>query len=168
MNPEKLAKLQNQVRIGGKGTPRRKVFKSTGSKGLGDKNLEKVVKTLDVLPLSNIQEVNMFGDAGKVLHFADPKVFAGTDGATFVISGPSTDKEITELVPGILNQLGPESLASLRKLAETYQHLNPNAGKDGEDDIPDLVENFEKAAIDAEETPAEEAVTEEKVEKSEA
>ena len=53
------------------------------------------------------------------------------------------------LVPGILNQLGPDSLASLRKLAESYQSMQK--GVEGEnkeqddDDIPDLVEgeNFE-------------------------
>jgi len=58
-------------------------------------------------------------------------------------------------VPGILNQLGPDSLASLRKLAESYQSMQKKeGGEDGEkkggdddddDDIPDLVagENFE-------------------------
>lgn len=67
---------------------------------------------------------------------------------TFAIYGNGEDKELTELVPGILNQLGPDSLASLRKLAETYQNLQ-KAEKDGageeEDDIPELVEgeNFE-------------------------
>lgn len=61
-------------------------------------------------------------------------------------------KELTELVPGILNQLGPDSLASLRKLAESYQAIQqgqqrpPNAGgaaEEDDDDVPDLVENFE-------------------------
>ena len=51
-------------------------------------------------------------------------------------------------MPGILNQLGPDSLASLRKLAESYQNLQKKEGKkedEDEDDIPDLVEgeNFE-------------------------
>ena len=60
---------------------------------------------------------------------------------------------MTELVPGILNQLGPDSLASLRKLAESYQSLQKKEGgadskkddDDDEDDIPELVEgeNFE-------------------------
>lgn len=56
---------------------------------------------------------------------------------------------MTELVPGILNQLGPDSLASLRRLAESYQNMQKKEGdkKDDEDDdeIPDLVEgeNFE-------------------------
>lgn len=64
---------------------------------------------------------------------------------TFAIYGNGEDKELTELVPGILNQLGPDSLASLRKLAESYQNMQ-KGDKDGEeDDIPDLVEgeNFE-------------------------
>lgn len=51
-----------------------------------------------------------------------------------------------------MNQLGPDSLASLRKLAESYQQLNldsqrvqsENTGDD--DDIPELVENFEAAS----------------------
>ena len=51
-------------------------------------------------------------------------------------------------MPGILNQLGPDSLASLRKLAEQYQQMNAqqNAGADPEadDDIPDLVEKFDE------------------------
>lgn len=61
-------------------------------------------------------------------------------------------KELTELVPGILNQLGPDSLASLRKLAESYQAIQQGqqrpsnaagAEEDDDDEVPDLVENFE-------------------------
>ena len=65
---------------------------------------------------------------------------------TFAIYGAGEDKELTELVPGILNQLGPDSLASLRKLAESYQSMQKEKGegedkKDDEDDdeIPELV-----------------------------
>lgn len=48
--------------------------------------------------------------------------------------------ELTELAPGILTQLGPESIASLRKIAEAYQ-AHVAAGK-GPEDIPELVENL--------------------------
>lgn len=60
---------------------------------------------------------------------------------TFAIYGNGEDKELTELVPGILNQLGPDSLASLRKLAESYQSMQKKEGeeKEDDDDIPDLV-----------------------------
>ena len=78
-------------------------------------------------------------------------VHAAVPANTFAIYGNGEDKELTELVPGILNQLGPDSLASLRKLAESYQSMSKQEGgddkkdDDDDDDIPDLVagENFE-------------------------
>jgi len=77
-------------------------------------------------------------------------VHAAVPSNTFAIYGNGEEKELTELVPGILNQLGPDSLASLRKLAESYQSLQKKEGEgkkddEDEDDIPDLVEgeNFE-------------------------
>ena len=73
-----------------------------------------------------------------------PLVHAAVPSNTFAIYGNGEDKELTELVPGILNQLGPDSLASLRKLAESYQNLQQQK-KDDDDEIPDLVagESFE-------------------------
>jgi len=72
-------------------------------------------------------------------------VHAAVPANTFAIYGNGEDKELTELVPGILNQLGPDSLASLRKLAESYQNMQRGEKPEEEDDIPDLVEgeNFE-------------------------
>jgi hypothetical protein len=79
-------------------------------------------------------------------------VHASVPANTFAIYGAGEDKELTELVPGILNQLGPDSLASLRKLAESYQSMQKEKGEDAQkdddeddDDIPDLVagDNFE-------------------------
>ena len=52
--------------------------------------------------------------------------------------------ELSDLVPGILTQLGPESLASLRKLAESYQAAAGAGGAD--DDVPELVEDFEQVS----------------------
>jgi nascent polypeptide-associated complex subunit beta len=94
-------------------------------------------------------------------------VHAALTANTFAIYGTGHVKELTELVPGILNQLGPDSLASLRKLAESYQAIQgqggqrPGAGAGGapaedddDDDVPDLVENFDavddaaKASLD--------------------
>jgi len=157
MDLEKLKKLQAQVRIGGKGTPRRKVVKKpkAGSSG-DDKKLQGALKKLAVQPIQGVEEVNMFKDDGNVLHFSAPKVNAAVNANTFVVYGAPQNKELTELVPGILNQLGPDSLATLRKLAETYQNMQgipPQAaaaaaaiGEDKEaddDDLPDLVESFD-------------------------
>lgn len=82
-------------------------------------------------------------------------VHASVPSNTFAIYGNGEDKELTELVPGILNQLGPDSLASLRKLAESYQSLQKKEGDDekkdaesDDDEIPELVEgkDFESKA----------------------
>ncbi|CAD6591174.1 MAG: Nascent polypeptide-associated complex subunit beta [Alectoria fallacina] len=153
MDQAKLAKMQQSVRIGeGKGTPRRKVKKVHKSSGTDDKKLQTSLKKLNVQPIQAIEEVNMFKEDGNVIHFAAPKVHASVPSNTFAIYGAGEDKELTELVPGILNQLGPDSLASLRKLAESYQSLQKKDGGEGgkaededDDDIPELVEgeNFE-------------------------
>ncbi|KAJ3521213.1 hypothetical protein NM208_g13397 [Fusarium decemcellulare] len=130
--------------IGGKGTPRRKVKRAPARSGADDKKLQQTLKKLNTQPIQAIEEVNMFKSDGNVIHFAAPKVHAAVPANTFAIYGNGEDKELTELVPGILNQLGPDSLASLRKLAESYQNMQKEKGDD-EDDIPDLVEgeNFE-------------------------
>lgn len=159
----------------GKGTPRRKVKKVHRAAGTDDKKLQTSLKKLNVQPIQAIEEVNMFKEDGNVIHFAAPKgtsfvygmydpshrlliliillkVHASVPSNTFAIYGAGEDKELTELVPGILNQLGPDSLASLRKLAESYQSMQKKDGGEGgkaededDDDIPELVEgeNFE-------------------------
>ena len=79
---------------------------------------------------------------------------AAVSANTFAIYGAGQVKELTELVPGILNQLGPDSLASLRKLAESYQAIQQGQQRagagaeedDDDDDVPNLVENFDVEA----------------------
>jgi nascent polypeptide-associated complex subunit beta len=73
MNQAKLARLQQNVRIGGKGTARRKkktVHKSASS---DDKKIQQTLKRLGVNPIPQIEEVNMFRNDGTVLHFSNPK-----------------------------------------------------------------------------------------------
>ena len=61
-------------------------------------------------------------------------------------------KQLTELLPNILNQLGPEGLERLRKYAESLgvpgvsQNNAAAAADDDDDEVPELVENFEEAA----------------------
>lgn len=157
MNPEKLAQLQSQVRIGGKGTPRRKVKKVTKSSNSDDKKLTATLKKLNVQQVGGIEEVNMFRNDGKIIHFVAPKgtihhchltwadshvpsrlVQASIASNTFVISGEPQVKDLTELVPGILTQMGQDSLAQLRQLAEQFKAQAGASGND--DDVPDLVE----------------------------
>uniref|UniRef100_A0A671LR41 Transcription factor BTF3 n=1 Tax=Sinocyclocheilus anshuiensis TaxID=1608454 RepID=A0A671LR41_9TELE len=118
MNQEKLAKLQAQVRIGGKGTARRKKKVVHRTATADDKKLQFSLKKLGVNNISGIEEVNMFTNQGTVIHFNNPKVQASLAANTFTITGHAETKQLTEMLPSILNQLGADSLTSLRRLAE--------------------------------------------------
>ncbi|PVU86560.1 hypothetical protein BB560_006668 [Smittium megazygosporum] len=161
MNPQKLAQLQSQARIGGKGTPRRKVYNKSakpseaGGSVSEDKKLGPLLKRLNAQPLSGIEEVNMFRQDGKIVNFAHPNVSATAGANTFVISGNSAVKDISEMFPGILPQLGPENLGILQQLLKDFQDKNPQLGNPAanplsaveDDDIPDLVQAIDKAGI---------------------
>ncbi|XP_046901104.1 transcription factor BTF3 [Hypomesus transpacificus] len=152
MNQEKLAKLQAQVRIGGKGSARRKKKVIHRTASADDKKLQFSLKKLGVNNISGIEEVNMFTNQGMVIHFNNPKVQASLAANTFTITGHAENKQLTEMLPSILNQLGADSLTSLRRLAES---LPKPAGdskasiatvEEEDDDVPDLVENFDEAS----------------------
>lgn len=66
---------------------------------------------MNVIP--GIEEVNIFME-DTVVQFNRPKVQAALSANTYVVSGLSQTKTIQELLPGIINQLGPESLMNLR------------------------------------------------------
>ena len=104
-----------------------------------DKRLQNTLKRLGVNVIPGIEEVNIFKD-DVVTHFTNPKVQASIAANTYVVSGPSQTKKLQDLLPGIINQLGPDNLANLKKIAAQYQ-----AGADV-DDVPDLVGNFEDAS----------------------
>jgi nascent polypeptide-associated complex subunit beta len=55
--------------------------------------------------------------------------------------------ELQDLLPGIINQLGPDNLVNLKKIAEAYSAQKKEESKDGkEEDVPELVEDFEQAS----------------------
>ncbi|XP_044903132.1 centrosomal protein of 89 kDa isoform X7 [Felis catus] len=153
MNQEELAKLQAQVRIEGKGTARRKKKVVHRTATADDKKLQSSLKKLAVNNIAGIEEVNMIKDNGTVIHFNNPKVQASLSGNTFAITGHAEAKPITEMLPGILSRLGADSLKSLRKLAEQFPRqvldskaLKPEDIDEEEEDVPDLVENFDEAS----------------------
>merc|ERR1712130_465239 len=97
------------------------------------------LKKLSINPIPGIEEVNMFRDDGSVIHFTNPKVQASPQANTFAISGQAETKQVSEMLPSIVNQLGPEGFASLRKLAMEKvgeESQATQAAKD--DDVPDL------------------------------
>jgi len=162
MNQEKLKQLQAQVRIGGKGTARRKKKVVHRTATTDDKKLQSSLKKLSVNNIPGIEEVNMIKDDGSVIHFNNPKVQASLAANTFAVTGHAENKQITEMLPGILNQLGAESLTHLKRLASNVTGGAglgevAGAGDDDDDEVPDLVENFDEASKDEKATEDEKA-----------
>lgn len=90
----------------------------------------------------------MIKDDGTVIHFNNPKAQASLAANTFAITGHGEVKQITDMLPGILNQLGNEGLTHLKRLATSVGSAG-GLGKitnEDEEDVPDLVENFDEAS----------------------
>jgi len=93
-----------------------------------------------------IEEVNLFKEDAKVIHFTNPRVQASIAANTYVVSGKAEEKDLGDLLPSILPQLGPSALDELKHLqTEMQKSGNVELDADDDDDIPDLVEatNFE-------------------------
>ncbi|CAL9191298.1 nascent polypeptide-associated complex subunit beta-like [Musa acuminata AAA Group] len=154
MNVEKLMKMAGAVRTGGKGSMRRKkkaVHKTTTT---DDKRLQSTLKRIGVNVIPAIEEVNIFKD-DLVIQFVNPKVQASIAANTWVVSGSPQTKKLQDVLPGIINQLGPDNLENLKRLAEHLQKQAPGTGAaakqdndNDDDDVPELVpgETFEAAA----------------------
>merc|ERR1712105_151607 len=69
---------------------------------------------------------------------------------TFAVTGHAENKQITEMLPGILNQLGAESLTHLKRLASNVTGGGVGgameAANNMDDEVPDLVENFDEVS----------------------
>jgi len=132
---------------GGKGSVRRKKKVATRSSGAqSDAKLSAALKKLGATNIPGIEEVNLFKEDGKVIHFVNPKVQASIAANTYIISGPSETKPLQDLLPSIVSQLGMDNLSQLKTLAEQAGGPvgGPTIEDDDDDDVPDLVEgNFE-------------------------
>lgn len=156
MNAEKLKQLEAQVRIGGKGSARRKKKVVHRTNATDDKRLQASLKKLGLTNIPGIEEVNMIKDDGEVIHFNNPKVQASLTSNTFAVTGHAEVKQITEMLPTLLSQLNAENFSSaLKKLVasspsagvEVESDKNGHAGVvDDDEEVPDLVGNFDDAS----------------------
>lgn len=53
------------------------------------------------------------------------------------VARPAAAAELHEMMPGILNQLGPENMASLKRMTQQFQQA-AGAGAGGDDDVPEV------------------------------
>ncbi|BGP57714.1 hypothetical protein JCM8202_005498 [Rhodotorula sphaerocarpa] len=163
----KLKALQQKAaaaKAGGSKAPMRRKVAPKQAGPADDKKLQAALKKLNVQGVGPVDEVNMFMDDGKVLHFNRPTVHAAAGSNTYAIYGHGVAKELAELMPNILQQLGPDAMASLRQIAEQYNRGQQAAGgpaggaagvegadvaeADDEDDVPELVEADSGAKVE--------------------
>lgn len=166
VNPEILAararlreKMGNGARVGGKGSARLKrrpvVHKSAS---VDDKKLQATIKRMGLSHLPGVDEVAMIRDDGKALCFNHPKVQVAINANTFLISGAAEEKSAEQLFP-MVPELSPEILKKFAAEWQKMQELNASAHPeqnfidqgtggqvDDDDDVPDLVDNFEATA----------------------
>lgn len=119
MNAEKLSKLTSQVRIGGKGTARRKKKVVHRNASTDDKKLQSSLKKLNVNPIPGIEEVNMIKDDGTVIQFTNPKVQAALAANTYAVTGHGENKSLADIVPNLFNLTGGENFAKLKTKTES-------------------------------------------------
>merc|ERR1712039_102258 len=133
---EKLRARMGNTSGGGKGLSRRGQTNRPTNRVADEKQLQAQLKRIGLNTIPGIEEVNMFKDDGSVLHFAAPKVQAAVTANTYVITGNGENKSLQELLPGIINQLGPDNLANLKRIAESFAAQSANTPA-ADDDIPD-------------------------------
>ncbi|CAF2404693.1 unnamed protein product [Rotaria sp. Silwood2] len=151
MNQKKLKELAesaNAIKIGGKGTARRKKKIIHRPANVDDKKLQSSLKKLAANNIPGIEEVNLFKDNGEVIHFANPKVQASLSSNTFAISGASDTKSLQDMLPTIMSQMGMSTdvgLASEAGRRKAGSHGEQHGGEghtgtineqEGDDEVP--------------------------------
>jgi nascent polypeptide-associated complex subunit beta len=81
-----------------------------------------------------VDEINFFRDDNTVLHFVRPEAYASIQNNTFIVSGEPETKTIKDLLPDIIQQLGPKQHKLLQELVQQI-------GSQSNEEVPNLVES---------------------------
>ena len=170
VNPEILAaraklreKAQLGTRLGGKNSVRLKrrpvVHKSSVA---DDKKLQTTVKRMGLSQLPGVDEVAMIREDGKALCFTQPKVQVAINANTFIVSGIGEEKSADQFLSSV-PEFNSEILKKFAREWQKMQELNAAAGNSklasanndsvdvdhlsDDEEVPDLIDNFEKVAL---------------------
>ena len=141
---KKLAeKFSNtDIRLGGKGTMKRKM-KVVHKAGTGDdKKTKGLIKKLGAQPLNEIVEMNFFTNDNQVMQFKNPEVHGSLQNQTFIVSGNFELNHLKNCFADVLTQLSPAQLEKMKNEIAPSSSTKQDAK---EDDAPQLVD-FEDAA----------------------
>ena len=92
--------------------------------------------------IGGIEEVTLYGPGDGCTVYTNPKVQASIGSNTFVVSGPSQERTMEEMLPGMLGSLPPEALAAL---AQQFKAQGMGGGGapalvEEDEDVPELEE----------------------------
>jgi nascent polypeptide-associated complex subunit beta len=138
----KLAARFGNNQLGGKGTQRRTKKVVHHQEVNEDKKLKSTIKKFGMQSLQDIDEVNMFKDDNTVIHLKRPQTQFSVRENLLVVAGTPETKELKDMLPDILKQVGPQQYQFLKS---TLGNLEGGKEAAADDDVPDLVGTFEDA-----------------------
>merc|ERR1712098_369955 len=141
------AEKAGDSRLGGAGSMRRKKKAQHKVTVADDKKLSLALRKMNVNPLPDVEEANLFKDDDTVIHFQHPHIRASIRDNVFVIAGRCETKPLRDLLPQLLDQIGPQNMQFLKDFVSKSKTDQIDEEKDDEDDVPELAEgNFEEFA----------------------
>jgi len=150
----------DSTRLGGKGTARRKKRAPHKSAGGDDKKLQTVLKRLGLSNIPGIEEVAMFRQNRTVLHFTQPKVQASPAANTYVVTGHVEERAFEQVISPVIDaskmnpelfkriqaELAASNLSGVKGANEGRQAVSGVSKVTEEDEVPELVDNFDDVA----------------------
>ena len=111
---------------------------------------DQVFPLVGVQTLPEIDEVNMFKDDNTVVHIKKHNVQFSMREQLLVVTGVPESKQLQDMLPDILKQVGPQQYNAIQKLVAGASGEGKAAAgdDDDDDDVPALVAdtNFEQVA----------------------
>ncbi|XP_030382192.1 nascent polypeptide-associated complex subunit beta-like [Scaptodrosophila lebanonensis] len=149
MNAEKLKRLAQMVRIGGKGTPRRK-HKHLHRSHVDEKKVQAAFQMLSVTSMGCVEEVSLSMKDGSIRHILDPVAQGSSLANMHVFSGQVVDEPAAKLkerqkktgqkpkVPSKTVSFGPQKEEQQEKAFKSKTDKQQKDGAEGEMQKSDL------------------------------
>ncbi len=145
-----LRPIAQAKQLGGKGSVRRVHKAAHKPSAADDKKLQSTIKRLNVNAVTAVSEVLFLKSDDTAMVFGGGvKVQANYQANTYVVSGSHTVKKQSD-IPGLNGQGGmggidPSQMAAFQKMMMDAKAKQGQAA-DGDDSVPELVEDFEKVS----------------------
>ena len=143
---KQLAAKFGNTQIGGTGTQKRKkAAKHRGNKVEADKKIQALSKKAGARKINEVSEINIFKDDNTVVQLKKPSLEYSFKEKVSFVSGVSETKNIKDILPGIIKQLGPKQFEFMKEYAETLKAKDKKK-TDKIEEAPELVEDFEEVS----------------------